>query len=474
MAQQSFDVVVIGAGPVGQNLADRARRGGLSVAIVESELVGGECSYWACIPSKALLRSGSAFRAARRVPGAREATTGVLDTAAVFARRNRFTHDWTDDHEAEWLAGAGIELFRGQGCITAPKRVSVTAKDGSVTELSAVHAVAVTTGTTARIPDVPGLSDARPWTTREAVSVQSLPASLAIIGGGAVAVEMATAFTSFGTHVTIIARSRLLGRAEPFAGELVAEALARAGVSIHLNVSPSSVSRTEAGISVNLNGATVTADEVLVAAGRAPHTSGLGLDALGLDSAALTNGWLNTDDTLLVRGTDWLYACGDVNHRALMTHQGKYQARAAGDSIAARANGSAVDDSPWGVHVATADHEAVPQVIFSEPEVARVGLTAAAAEEAGYEIRVVDYDLGWVSGSSLHADDYQGRARMVVDEQRRVVLGVTFVGQDVAELVHAATIAVVGEVPLDRLWHAVPAFPTMSEIWLRLLEQYGR
>jgi dihydrolipoamide dehydrogenase len=480
MVAAEFDLIVIGAGPVGQNVADRAKQGGLSVAIVENELVGGECSYWACIPSKTLLRCGRALRAARRVPGAKEAATGVLNNAAVFARRNTFTHDWTDDHEAKWLAGAGIELFRGRGRITGKKRVSVTAPDGTVTELSAVHAVAVTTGTTARVPDVPGLADARPWTSREAVSAQRAPGSLAIIGGGVVAVEMATAFTSFGTHVTVIARSGLLKGTEQFAGELVAETLERDGATMHLDASPVSVSRSGTGVEIELsNGVTVTADEVLVAAGRDPHTAELGLDEpgldeLGLDSGVLSDGWFNTDDTLLVRGTDWLYACGDANHRALLTHQGKYQARAAGDAIAARAAGRTVDDSPWGAHVATADHEAVPQVIFSEPEVASVGLTAAAAEKAGYDIRVVDYDLGWVSGASIHAEDYEGRARMVVDEKRRVVLGVTFVGQDVAELIHAATIAVVGEVPIDRLWHAVPSFPTMSEIWLRLLEEYGR
>jgi pyruvate/2-oxoglutarate dehydrogenase complex dihydrolipoamide dehydrogenase (E3) component len=158
----------------------------------------------------------------------------------------------------------------------------------------------------------------------------------------------------------------------------------------------------------------------------------------------------------------------------LLTHQGKYQARAAGDVIAARAKGTAVSDAAWGTHVATADHEAVPQVTFSDPEVASVGLTAKAAEDAGYTTRVVDYDLAAIAGSSVQADGYKGAARMVVDEKRGVLLGVTFVGQDVSEMLHAATIAVVGEVPLDRLWHAVPAYPTMNEIWLRLLETYGR
>lgn len=207
-----------------------------------------------------------------------------------------------------------------------------------------------------------------------------------------------------------------------------------------------------------------------MAIGRVPRTGDLGLENIGLNPGD----WLEVDDTMLVRGFDWLYACGDVNHRALLTHQGKYQARAAGDVIAARALGKPVSDLPWGTHVATADHEVVPQVTFSDPEIASVGLTAEAAKKAGYDIRVIDYNLGWVSGAALQADGYEGQARMVVDEKRGVILGVTFVGQDVSELLHAATTAIIGEVPLDRLWHAVPAYPTMNEVWLRLLETYGR
>ena len=173
-------------------------------------------------------------------------------------------------------------------------------------------------------------------------------------------------------------------------------------------------------------------------------------------------------------GFDWLYAVGDVTHRALLTHQGKYQARAAGDVIVARAHAASVSDAPWGAHVATADHQAVPQVTFTELEVASVGLTAKAARQAGYDIRTVDYDIGQIAGASVHADGYAGTARIVVDEKRKVLLGATFVGPDVSELLQAATVAIVGEVPLDRLWHAVPAYPTINEIWLRLLEAYGR
>lgn len=466
----SYDVVIIGGGAVAENVADRAVQGGLTAVLIESELVGGECSYWACMPSKALIRSGLALRAAQRVGGSREAVTGELDVAAVFARRNGFTHDWDDQSQVDWVAGAGIELVRGHGRLTGAKEVTVTAEDGTTTVLTANHAVVVSTGSDPLMPDIPGLLDSNPWTPRDATSAQTAPSSLAIIGGGVVAVEMATAYASFGTAVTIIARSGLLQGQEDIAAEAVTKGLRGLGVDIR-HGSPSRVERAEDGVAVHLgDDDVVVAEEVLVATGRVPRSSDIGLESVGLKPGD----WLDVDDTLLVKGFDWLYATGDVNHRVLLTHQGKYQARAAGDVIAARANGTAVDDTEWGVHVATADHRAVPQVTFAEPEVASAGLTSDAARKAGYDIRVVDYNLGWVAGASLQADDYEGTARMVVDEKRRVILGVTFIGQDVSELIHAATVAIVGEVPLERLWHAVPAYPTMNEVWLRLLETYGR
>jgi len=466
----TYDVIIIGAGAVAENVADRAVQGGLTAVLVESELVGGDCSYWACMPSKALIRSGMALRAAQRVGGSREAVTGELDVAAVFARRNTVTHNWDDQSQVDWVASAGIALVRGHGRLTAEKEVTVTAGDGTTTVLTARHAVVVSTGSDPLLPDIPGLLDSTPWTPRDATSAQSAPASLAIIGGGVVAVEMATAYSSFGTAVTIIARSGLLQGQEDIAAEAVTKGLRGLGVDIR-HGSPTRVERSEDGVAVFLgDDETVIAEEVLVATGRVPRTGDIGLEVAGLTPGD----WIDVDDTMLVNGSDWLYATGDVNHRALLTHQGKYQARAAGDVIAARALGTPVDDAPWGTHVATADHEAVPQVTFSEPEVASAGLTSQAARKAGYDIRVVDYNIGWVAGASIQADDYEGTARMVVDEKRGVILGVTFVGQDVAELIQAATIAIVGEVPLARLWHAVPAYPTVNEIWLRLLETYGR
>ena len=464
-----YDVIIVGAGPVGENVADRIVQGGLTAVIVESELVGGECSYWACMPSKALLRSGHALRAARRVAGAAEAV-GELDVAAVLKRRDSFTHDWDDSSQVEWLQSAGIDLVRGHGRLSAERQVTVEAADGTSTVLTARQAVVLATGSAALVPDIPGLPDVDLWTSREATAAQEVPTSLAIIGGGVVAAEIATAYATFGTEVTVIARSGILGAFEPIVGDHVTRGLRELGVTVRTGVSPDRVERTEDGVTVHLGDESIVVQHVAVASGRTPRTDDLGLDTVGLTPGD----WLSVDDTLRVEGLDWLYATGDVNHRALLTHQGKYQARAAGDVIVARATDAEVDDAAWGTHVASADHAAVPQVVFTDPEVASVGITEKQAREGCLNIRVVDYDLGSVAGSSLQADGYTGAARMVVDESRGVIVGATFVGQDVAELVHAATVAIVGEVPIARLWHAVPSYPTISEIWLRLLETYGR
>ena len=471
MAEREFDLIVIGAGVSGENVADRAVQGGLTAALVEAELVGGECSYWACMPSKALLRAGSALSAAEDVDGAKQSISGGVDPLGVLRRRDTIVHEWSDASQESWVKSAGIELIRGRARFTGPKRLTVTAPDGTTTELLARHAVTVSTGSAPLLPDIPGLADVRPWTSREATSVKHVPESLAIMGGGVVGCEMATAYASMGCHVTLLSRGPLLSTLEPFAGEAVQAELEKAGVDVRIGAEVASTHRTDKNVVIELaDGSRVLAEELLVAIGRTARTMDLGLEALGLAPGH----WLTVDDTMLVKGFDWLYATGDVNHRALLTHQAKYQARAAGDVIAARANGEPVDDAPWGRHVATADIEAVPQVTFTDPEVASVGLTADAAKKAGYDIRVVDYDLSWLAGATVTADHYQGRARAVIDAEHDVMIGVTFVGRDVGEMLQAATIAVVGKVPLKRLWHAVPAYPTLNEVWLRFLETDGR
>ncbi len=468
-----FDVVVVGAGPTGENVVDRVRAAGLSAAVVESELVGGECSYWACMPSKALLRPAIARADARRVPGLRQSVQGPLDAKAVLAQRDEQTSHWKDDGQVGWMESTGARLYRGKGRLQGPRTVVVEGADGEQQVLTARHAVAVCTGSRAVLPDLPGLADAKPWTSREATSAPAVPGRLAVVGGGVVGVEMATAWQALGSQVTLLIRGgSLLPRMEPFVGEHVAASLTEAGVSIRAGVDVASVERSggTGPVTVVLDGGErIEADEVLFATGRAPRTENLGLETVGLEPGS----WLTVDDSCLVEGSKWLYGVGDVNHRALLTHQGKYQARIAGAAIVARAQHVPLLESDrWGAHAATADRAAVPQVVFTDPEAAAVGLSLAEAEAAGHRVRAVDHDIARVAGAGLYGDGYRGRARMIVDLDREILLGVTFVGPGVGELLHSATIAVAGEVPIDRLWHAVPAYPTISEVWLRLLEAY--
>ncbi|MCC8244805.1 dihydrolipoyl dehydrogenase family protein [Saccharothrix luteola] len=459
-----FDVIVIGGGPVGENAAARTAAGGLRTALVEAERVGGECSYWACMPSKALLRPGHALAAARRVPGVPVGER--LDPVAVLKRRNSFTSDWDDSGQVEWAEGAGLTVVRGRGRLAGERRVDV---DGRV--LTATKAVVVCTGSVPRIPSLPGLSDVPYWTSREATSAQEVPQSLVVLGGGVVGVEMAQAWARLGSDVTlVVSGDRPLPKFEAFAGDLVAEGLKEDGVRLVTGVKAVGASTSDGSggageVSLKLSdGSEVRGAHLLIATGRQPATFDLGVEQFGFTAGEA----LAVDDTGKVSGVDWLYAAGDVTGRALLTHQGKYAARAVGTAIVT----GATDPEPWTAPVATADHTAVPQVVFTDPEVASVGWSEAQAREAGLDIRVVDLDIA-VAGSSLHADGYRGKARMIVDERKRTLVGVTFAGPDVAELIHAATIAIVGEVTVDRLWHAVPAYPTISEVWLRLLEAYG-
>ncbi|MDY7225638.1 dihydrolipoyl dehydrogenase family protein [Hyalangium rubrum] len=459
---ETFDVVVIGGGPTGENVGARAAAAGLSVALVERELLGGECSYWACIPSKALLRPAEAQWLARHAPGVGETVKGAIDARAVLERRDAMVQGYKDDSQVKWAEGAKLTVVRGHGRLSGPRTVRVEGSGGA-RELMARKAVVLATGSRPRLPDVPGLKEARPWDNREGTAAKQVPRRLVVLGGGAVAVELAQAWRSLGAEVTLAQRGRgLLSRFEPFVSQEVEQALRDSGVTVRLGTQATRVERPggRGEVTVTLStGEVVRADELLVAMGRVANTAELGLETVGLTPGKP----VEVDDQLRAKSVEggWLYACGDVNGRNLLTHMGKYQARLAGDHIAGK------EVRAW------ADAKATPQVIFTHPQVASVGLTEAQARERGLNVRTVLTSLGSVAGTSLLGPGLGGTAMLVVDERRRVIVGATFTGPGIGELLHAATIAVAGEVPLDTLWHAVPSFPTVSEVWLRLLEAYG-
>jgi len=464
MHETEADVVVLGAGPAGEVVSGLLADAGLDVVIVEPRLVGGECSFYGCMPSKALLRPAELLAETQRVPGVRELVDGPLDPQNVLDRRDEVIHELDDAVQLPWLDERGIRLVRGHARFTGERAVEIRDADDRPRErITARRAVIVATGTRPALPPTPGLDEVGGWTNREGTTADQVPGALVVLGGGPIGSELAQAWSSLGSRVTVLEGApRILGKEEPFASAEVTESLRADGIDVRTGVRVAAARRDGERVVVTLEGGEqVEADEILVAAGRTPNTDSLALDEI--DVAPNDAGFLETDSSLRVGGQPWLFAIGDVNGRALLTHQGKRQARVVGAHLLDRPGGELRPDEPDGGRS--------PRVTFTDPQVAAVGYTLEAARDAGIDAEAIDAPSDGTAGASFIGKDAGGTTRFVIDRENGLLIGATFVGPGVAEQLHAATVAVAGKVPLDLLDLATPAFPTRSETWLRLIDR---
>lgn len=475
-AGKDFDVIVVGGGVGGVAAVRKLASIGLSVALVEDRLFGGECHYWGCNPSKTLLRPIEVFNLAKAVPGVREAVSeSELDVAAVFAKRDTIIEHLSDQDRTASLRQAGVAVFHGFGRLSGQRTVRVAYTLGDTTEavLTARHAVVLATGTRPNMPEIPGLPQARPWTNRDLTTMTEVPPRALVVGGGPVGVEFATILNGLGSAVTLLVRGdTLLPNCEPEARELVAQSLRSKGVTVHFETELSTVARPVAGgpVTATFQRQTVEVDEIVLAAGRRTNTDNIGLETLGLPGG----GFVSVNDHLQAVGVadGWLYALGDTTGRARLSHISTYHGRVVADIIAARAAGRELSED----ELIARDAGSLAQVIFTEPQVAWAGRTESQARAEGFVVRTRTARYpGTLSFLSLFRDGFQGWAKLVINAETNTLLGATFVGPEFSELIQAATLAIVAKVPVSLLRHAVAPHPTVNQVWdLLVAQEYER